>query len=76
MHFNVGGAQAVEDSLKLVRNFKGGKSLMMAYEGGYHGRTLGARRSLPVTVTGGVTDTSATAPCSCHSRITFAGPRA
>ena len=42
VHFNVGGAQAVEDSLKLVRNFKGGKSLMMAYEGGYHGRTLGA----------------------------------
>jgi len=42
VHFNVGGAQAVEDSLKLVRTFKGGKSLMMAYEGGYHGRTLGA----------------------------------
>ena len=42
VHFNVGGAQAVEDSLKLVRNFKGGKSLMLAYEGGYHGRTLGA----------------------------------
>jgi len=42
VHFNVGGAQAVEDSLKLVRNFKGGKSLMFAYEGGYHGRTLGA----------------------------------
>ena len=42
VHFNVGGAQAVEDSLKLVRNFKGGKSLMVAYEGGYHGRTLGA----------------------------------
>ncbi len=42
MHFNVGGAQAVEDSLKLVRNFKGGKSLMFAFEGGYHGRTLGA----------------------------------
>ncbi len=42
VHFNVGGAQAVEDSLKLVRNFKGGKSLMMAYAGGYHGRTLGA----------------------------------
>ena len=42
VHFNVGGAQAVEGSLKMVRNFKGGKSLMMAYEGGYHGRTLGA----------------------------------
>ena len=42
VHFNVGGAQAIEDSLKLVRNFKGGKSLMFAFEGGYHGRTLGA----------------------------------
>lgn len=42
IHFNVGGSQAVEDSLKLVRNFSGGKSLMFAFEGGYHGRTLGA----------------------------------
>ena len=42
IHFNVGGSQAVEDSLKLVRNAKGGKSLMFAFEGGYHGRTLGA----------------------------------
>jgi 4-aminobutyrate aminotransferase/(S)-3-amino-2-methylpropionate transaminase len=42
VHFNVGGAQAVEDSLKIVRNASGGKSLMFAFEGGYHGRTLGA----------------------------------
>ncbi len=42
VHFNVGGAQAVEDSLKLVRNYSNGKSLMFAFEGGYHGRTLGA----------------------------------
>ena len=42
VHFNVGGSQAVEDSLKLVRNAKQGKSLMFAFEGGYHGRTLGA----------------------------------
>jgi 4-aminobutyrate aminotransferase/(S)-3-amino-2-methylpropionate transaminase len=42
VHFNVGGAQAVEDSLKLVRNACGGKSLMFAFQGGYHGRTLGA----------------------------------
>ena len=42
IHFNVGGSQAVEDSLKIVRNFTGGKSLMFAFEGGYHGRTLGA----------------------------------
>jgi len=42
VHFNVGGAQAIEDSLKLVRNASNGKSLMFAFEGGYHGRTLGA----------------------------------
>ncbi len=42
VHFNVGGSQAVEDSLKLVRNATHGKSLMFAFEGGYHGRTLGA----------------------------------
>jgi len=40
-HFNVGGAQANEDALKLVRNYSGGKSRMFAFEGGYHGRTLG-----------------------------------
>jgi 4-aminobutyrate aminotransferase-like enzyme len=42
VHFNVGGAQAIEDSLKVVRNACNGKSLMFAFEGGYHGRTLGA----------------------------------
>jgi 4-aminobutyrate aminotransferase-like enzyme len=42
VQFNVGGSQAIEDSLKLVRNAKNGKSLMFAFEGGYHGRTLGA----------------------------------
>ena len=42
VHFNVGGSQSIEDSLKLVRNAKNGKSLMFAFEGGYHGRTLGA----------------------------------
>jgi 4-aminobutyrate aminotransferase / (S)-3-amino-2-methylpropionate transaminase / 5-aminovalerate transaminase len=41
VQFNVGGAQAVEDSLKLVRNATG-KSLNFAFMGGYHGRTLGA----------------------------------
>lgn len=41
IHFNVGGAQALEDSLKLVRNHTG-RSLMFAFMGGYHGRTLGA----------------------------------
>jgi 4-aminobutyrate aminotransferase-like enzyme len=42
VHFNVGGSQSVEDSLKLVRNASNGKSLVFAFEGGYHGRTLGA----------------------------------
>jgi len=41
VHFNVGGSQAVEDALKLIRNATG-KNLMFAYMGGYHGRTLGA----------------------------------
>lgn len=42
VHFNVGGSQSIEDSLKLVRNACAGKSLVFAFEGGYHGRTLGA----------------------------------
>lgn len=41
VHFNVGGAQAVEDSLKIVRNHTG-KTHQFAFMGGYHGRTLGA----------------------------------
>ncbi|MGH9408147.1 MAG: aspartate aminotransferase family protein [Vicinamibacterales bacterium] len=41
VHFNVGGSQAVEDSLKIVRNATG-KNLVFAFMGGYHGRTLGA----------------------------------
>jgi len=41
VHFNVGGSQAIEDSLKIVRNATG-KSLVFAFMGGYHGRTLGA----------------------------------
>lgn len=42
VHFNVGGSQAIEDALKLVRNARRGKGTMFAFEGGYHGRTLGA----------------------------------
>ncbi len=41
VHFNVGGAQATEDALKLIRNYTG-KNLMFAFMGGYHGRTIGA----------------------------------
>lgn len=41
VHFNVGGASAVEDSLKLVRNDTG-KNLVFAFFGSYHGRTLEA----------------------------------
>src|SRR5207245_3037307 len=39
VHFNVGGAQAVEDSLKLVRNASNGKSLSFAFDGRYHDPT-------------------------------------
>jgi 4-aminobutyrate aminotransferase-like enzyme len=41
VQFNVGGSQAIEDALKLVRKHTG-KSRMLAFQGGYHGRTLGA----------------------------------
>lgn len=41
VHFNIGGAQAVDDSIKLIRN-NTGKNLVFAFMGGYHGRTLGA----------------------------------
>ena len=41
VHFNVGGAQAIEDALKVIRNYTG-KTRMFAFMGGYHGRTLGA----------------------------------
>jgi len=41
VHFNVGGSSALEDSLKLVRNHTG-RSLVFAFMGGYHGRTLAA----------------------------------
>jgi 4-aminobutyrate aminotransferase-like enzyme len=41
VHFNVGGSSALEDSLKLVRNYAG-RSLVFAFMGGYHGRTLAA----------------------------------
>ena len=39
VHFNVGGSQAVEDALKLVRK-NTGRQHMFAFQGGYHGRTL------------------------------------
>jgi 4-aminobutyrate aminotransferase/(S)-3-amino-2-methylpropionate transaminase len=41
IHFNVGGASAVEDGWKIVRN-RTKKNLAFAFMGGYHGRTLGA----------------------------------
>jgi len=41
VHFNVGGSAAIEDSLKIVRSHTG-RSLVFAFMGGYHGRTLGA----------------------------------
>jgi 4-aminobutyrate aminotransferase-like enzyme len=41
VHFNVGGAQAIEDALKLVR-MTTKRQRMLAFQGSYHGRTLGA----------------------------------
>jgi 4-aminobutyrate aminotransferase / (S)-3-amino-2-methylpropionate transaminase / 5-aminovalerate transaminase len=41
VQFNVGGSQAIEDALKLVRKHTG-KQRMLAFQGGYHGRTLAA----------------------------------
>ena len=41
VHFNVGGAQAIEDSIKLIRKATG-KTLFFAFQGSYHGRTIGA----------------------------------
>src|SRR5215467_5980843 len=40
VHFNVGGAVAVEDAIKLVRNYTH-KNAGFAFMGGDHGRTLG-----------------------------------
>jgi 4-aminobutyrate aminotransferase-like enzyme len=41
VHFNVGGAQAVEDAIKLVRQTTK-RQRMLAFQGSYHGRTLAA----------------------------------
>jgi 4-aminobutyrate aminotransferase / (S)-3-amino-2-methylpropionate transaminase / 5-aminovalerate transaminase len=41
VHFNVGGASAIEDAMKIVRNHTG-RNHSFAFMGGYHGRTLGA----------------------------------
>lgn len=41
VHFNVGGAQATEDAIKLARNYTH-RNGMFAFMGGYHGRTMAA----------------------------------
>lgn len=41
VHFNVGGAQATEDAIKIVRNYTK-RNGMFAFQGGYHGRTMAA----------------------------------
>ena len=41
VHFNVGGASAVEDAIKIAR-IHTKKNPVFAFMGGYHGRTLGA----------------------------------
>lgn len=77
VHFNVGGSQSIEDSLKVVRNATNGKSLMFAFEGGYHGRTLGASSiPPPATATVVATATSASVRSSSRSRTTSAALKA
>lgn len=39
MHYNVGGAQANEDAIKVVRNYTHNQNFF-AFQGGYHGRTM------------------------------------
>ena len=41
VHFTVGGAQAVDDALKLAFNFTKSRGVI-CFEGGYHGRTMAA----------------------------------
>lgn len=41
VHFNVGGAQAIDDALKVVAVNRGSRRVF-AFEGSYHGRTIGA----------------------------------
>lgn len=41
VQFSVGGAQAVDDALKIIAN-KTGTRNVFAFEGSYHGRTIGA----------------------------------
>ncbi len=41
VHFSVGGAQAIDDMLKLVARLTG-TTRVFAFEGSYHGRTIGA----------------------------------
>ena len=41
VHFNVGGAQAIDDILKLIANTTGSKNIF-TFEGSYHGRTMAA----------------------------------
>jgi 4-aminobutyrate aminotransferase-like enzyme len=41
VHFSVGGAQAIDDALKLCTRYTG-RQKVLAMEGGYHGRTIAA----------------------------------
>lgn len=41
VHFSVGGAQAIDDALRIVANYSGSKNVFV-FEGAYHGRTIAA----------------------------------
>src|SRR5215468_7641810 len=53
VHFSVGGAGAIEDSLCFVRKATG-KNFHFAFMGGYHGRTQGASAITAATATLGI----------------------
>lgn len=50
VHYNVGGSQSIDDSLKLVRNYCNGKSRMFAFEGGIMGAAWGVIHHLQLSL--------------------------
>jgi len=71
VHFNVGGAQAIEDSLKVVRNATG-KNLVFAFMGVTTDARLERRQSARVIATGAALAIFQTALTSCRFPIAFA----
>ena len=68
VHFNIGGAAAIEDAIKIVRNHTK-KNSMFAFMGGIMAVHWVPRRSLPATVTANILDTLQTGPILSLIRI-------